>query len=201
MKPGSVQIASLLESLTHEDKAVAKAAVDALVRIGPDSPDVQNALEALFHELASDKRWPVAYALAQLNAPPVACLDILIDALGDGDADIRWATVVVLSRLGKTDDRIFPRLADLLITGGSVQKRMAVYCLRYLGLKRKVVVQALHQTLQDPDPMVRVAVVNTLAEHPPAGRETMTLLRYVLLQDANEKVRHAAEFALKRLGR
>ena len=188
-----------MQSLTHPDKAVVRAAVDALVRLGPKTTEVQNALDGLFHKLERERRWPVAYALAQLSVLSLPGLEVLMDALGSEDADIRWATVVELSRLGKTDDRVFPRLADLLLTGNSLQKRMGVYCLRYLDLKRKMVHQLLHQTLQDPDPMVRVAVVNTLAEHPPASKETMTVLRYILLQDADNRVRRAAEFALQRL--
>jgi len=199
MKTGAEQIASLVQSLTHSDKVVVRGAIDGLVKLGVDKEEVQAALNGLFKELVPEKRWPVAYALAQESIPSIPCLDILIGALGSDDADIRWATVVLLSRLGKTDDRVFPRLADLLLTGISLQKRMAVYCLRYLGLQRKVIHQVLHQTLQDADPMVRVAVINTLAEHPPASKETLTALRYVLLQDADPRVRHAVEFALQRL--
>lgn len=200
MKTGTEHIASLVRSLTHSDKAVVRGAIDGLVGLGVDKEEVQAALKGLFKELVPEKRWPVAYALAQEGIPSVPCLDILIGALGSDDADMRWATVVLLSRLGKTDDRVFPRLVDLLLTGTSIQKRMAVYSLRYLGLKQKVVHQVLHQALQDTDPMVRVAVVNTLAEHPPASKETMTVLRYVLLQDADPRVRHAVEFAIQRLG-
>ena len=199
MKTGAEQIASLVQSLTHSDKVVVRGAIDGLVRLGVDKEEVQAALNGLFKELVPEKRWPVAYALARESIPSIPCLDILIGALGSDDADIRWATVVLLSRLGKTDDRVFPRLADLLLTGISLQKRMAVYCLRYLGLQRKVLHQVLHHTLQDADPMVRVAVINTLGEHPPASKETLTALRYVLLQDTDPRVRHAVEFALQRL--
>ena len=200
MKTGDEHLASLVQSLTHSDKAVVRSAIDGLVRLGIAKEEVQAALNGLFKQLAPETRWPVAYALAQESIPSIPCLDILIGALGSDDADIRWATVVLLSRLGKSDNRIFPQLADLLLTGGSLQKRMAVYCLRYLSSKQKAVHQVLHKTLQDADPLVRVAVVNTLAEHPPASKETMTVLRYILLQDADPRVRNAAEFALKRLG-
>ena len=201
MKAASENIDALVQSLTHSDKAVVRAAVDALVRLGAETTEVQDALNGLFRGLDREKRWPVAYTLAQLSVLSMPGLEVLMDALGSEDADVRWATVVALSRLGKTDDRIFPRLTDLLLTGSSIQKRMGVYCLRYLDHKRKVAHQLLHQTLQDADPMVRVAVVNTLAEQPPASKETMTILRYILLQDADEKVRRAAEFALQRLGK
>jgi len=199
MEAVSEDIASLVESLAHSDKKVVRAAVDSLVRLGVKKPDVQNILDRFLEEMHSEKRWPVAYALAQIGVPSIPCLDILMEALGSDDADVRWATVVVLSRIGKGNKQIFPRLANLLNTGNSVQKRMAVYCMRYLGLDEKALLPALLQSLRDTDPLVRVATVTTLAEQPNLGDEVLALLRGILSQDNDPRVRNAITFALQRL--
>ncbi len=199
MEAGSEDIASLVESLAHSDKGVVRAAVDSLVRLGVKKPEVQNVLDRTLKEMRSEKRWPVAYALAQIGVPSILCLDILMESLGSEDADVRWATVVLLSRIGKENKQIFPRLANLLNTGNSVQKRMTVYCLRYLGLDEKTVLPALLQSLRDTDPLVRVATVTTLAEQSNLSDEALALLRGILSQDNDPRVHNAATFALQRL--
>ena len=129
MEHGSEDIASLVASLQRSDKTVVRAAVESLVALGRQQPEVQKALERTMHDLSGQHRWPIAYTLAQLSAPSDLCLDVLVAALGRKDQDIRWATLLLLSRLGTSDERVPSLLLNVLDDGSAVQRRMAVYCL------------------------------------------------------------------------
>ena len=197
MNPAGGDIASLIESLAHSDRAVVRTAIDSLVTAGHERPEVRESLNRLLQEVASEKRWPVAYTLGQLSQPSSSCLDTLMEALGSEDPDIRWATLQLLIRLGKTDKRIPPLVSDLLNTGNPTQRRMAVYCLRDLGLEDRSVQL---QCLGDRDPLVRVAAVTALSKQSQLSDDVMRVLVRLNSDDTDSRVRNAARFALERFG-
>lgn len=199
MPHASKDIPSLIESLGHSDRAVVRAAVDSLIAIGP-RPEIQEALNRLLNDPSRKKRWPIAYTLAQLSAPSSLCLDVLIEGLGSEDQDIRWATLLLITRLGKSDERIPSLLLDLTRAGTSTQRRMAVYCLRDLGLGSETALQAVLQTLRDVDPLVRIAAVTTLARQSHVSKDGLDILLSLFSEDADPRVRNAAAFTLARLG-
>ena len=197
MNPAGGDIASLIESLAHSDRAVVRTAIDSLVTIGHERPEVRESLNRLLQEVASEKRWPVAYTLGQLSQPSSSCLDTLMEALGSGDPDIRWATHQLLIRLGKKDKRIPPIVSDLLNSGSPTQRRMAVYCLRDLGLEDRSVQL---QCLGDTDPLVRVAAVTALSKQSQLSEDVLSVLVRLNSNDTDSRVRNAAGFVLERLG-
>lgn len=199
MKNGAEDIASLIESLDHPNRAVVRAAVDSLVALGP-GPEIQQALNKLLNDSSRKIRWPIAYTLAQLSFPSSQCLEVLIEGLGSEDQDIRWATLLLTARLGKSDERIVSLLLGLLKTGSSIQRRMAVYCLRDMDLKDAESLQALMESLRDPDPLVRVAAVTSLKGRPEVGQEGGDLLLHLFLKDPDPRVRHTAALTLAQLG-
>jgi len=190
-------IASLIESLAHSDRAVVRRAIDSLVTIGHERPEVRESLNRLLQEVSSEKRWSVAYTLGQLSQPSSSCLDTLMEALGSEDPDIRWATLQLLIRLGKNDRRILPLISDLLNSGSPTQRRMAVYCLRDLGLEDRSVQL---QCLGDTDPLVRVAVVVALSKQSRLSEDVLSVLVRLNSNDTDSRVRNAAGFVLERLG-
>lgn len=197
MNPAGGDIASLIESLAHSDRAVVRTAIDSLVTIGHERPEVRESLNRLLQEVASEKRWPVAYTLGQLSQPSSSCLDTLMEALGSEDPDIRWATLQLLIRLGKNDKRIPPIVSDLLNSGSPTQRRMAVYCLRDLGLEDRSVQL---QCLGDTDPLVRVAAVTALSKQSQLSEDVLSVLVRLNSNDTDSRVRNAAGFVLERLG-
>ncbi len=197
MNPAGGDIASLIESLAHSDRAVVRTAIDSLVTIGHERPEVRESLNKLLQEVSSEQRWPVAYTLGQLSQPSSSCLVPLIEALGSEDSDIRWATLQLLIRLGKNDKRILPLISDLLNSGSPPQSRLAVYCLRDLGLEDRSVQL---QCLGDTDPLVRVAAVTALSKQSQLSEEVLSVLVSLNANDTDSRVRNAAGFALERLG-
>jgi len=197
VNPADGDIASLIESLAHSDRAVVRTAIDSLVTLGHERPAVRESLNSLLQEVSPKKRWPVAYTLGQLSQPSSSCLDTLREALGSEDPDIRWATLQLLIRLGKNDKRIPPIVSDLLNSGSPTQRRMAVYCLRDLGIKES---SLQLQCLGDTDPLVRVAAVTTLSKLSHLSEDVLSVLVRLNSNDTDSRVRSAAGFVLERLG-
>ncbi len=196
MNPAGEDIASLIESLAHSDRAVVRMAIDSLVTIGRERPEVRESLNSLLQEVSPEKRWPVAYTLGQLSQPSSSCLDTLREALGSEDPDIRWATLQLLIRLGKNDGRILPLVSDLLNSGSPTQRRMAVYGLRDLGLEDQSVQL---QSLGDTDPLVRVAAIIALSKQARLSEDVLSVVVRLNANDTDSRVRSAAKFALERL--
>lgn len=190
------RIVPLLEALQDTDKAVIRRAVEALVALSAELPEVARALE---ERLRTAPRWPVAYVLGQIARPSAPCLEVLAWGLGSGDQDLRWATQLLLTDLGKRYPEVGARLEALLSEGSATQRRMAVYCLRDIAADRAALPAALLGAIQDPEPLVRVAAVTSLAKAPGVDAEALDALRRVAVEDADARVRNAAAFAVKKL--
>lgn len=199
MKHESEEIDSLIESLDHPDKAVVRPAVDLLIALGSRRPEIQETLSRYLQDPCRKKRWPIAYTLAQFSFPSSLCLDLLIEGLGNEDQDIRWATVHLLTRLGKSDHRVTPLLLDLLKVGTATQRRLAVYCLRDLGIGEETRLDGVLQALRDPDPLVRVAAVTSLKTRPEVGKVGLDLILHLFLEDPDSRVQHVAAITLAKI--
>jgi HEAT repeat protein len=191
------KIAPLIDSLRLPDKKAIRQAADELISLAHRAPRLVERLNALLREWPEERQWPVAYILAHLPSPSSLSLRVLTEALGSGDPDIRWASVVLLVRLGKNDPAILKRLTGLLKSASSTQRRMAVYCLRDLDAEESR--QALLDSLQDGDPLVRVAAVTSLKARPEIAAKGAARLLHLLRSDPDLRVRSSAVLALARL--
>ncbi len=189
------RMADLLDALDQTDKAVVRRAVEELVALAAEEPEVAEVLAQRLHDAP---RWPVAYALGQIARPSAACLEVLEWGLGSGDQDLRWATQLLLTDLGKRYPEVEARLEDLLRQGTPTQRRMAVYCLRDVGTAGAGLPAAVLQAIADPEPLVRVAVVTTLAKESEVAPEALEALGKAVADDPDVRVRNAAAFAVKR---
>lgn len=190
------RMTALLDALDQSDKAVVRRAVEQLVALAADAPEVA---EVLAQRLRETPRWPVAYALGQIARPSAACLEVLEWGLGSGDQDLRWATQLLLTDLGKRYPEVEARLEDLLRQGTPTQRRMAVYCLRDVGAAGAGLPGVVLQAIADPEPLVRVAVITTLAKESEVGPEGLKALGKAAADDPDVRVRNAAAFAVRQL--
>lgn len=195
----SETIESLIRSLRHPEKRVVRRAADALIAKAPLTPQLASRLGRLLSSTLEKDRWPIAYVLAHIGALSDACLEVLLKALGSDDSDIRWAAAALLSRLGKTDPRVVAGLCKLRQGGTSTQRRMAIYCIRDSD-ENQACLEALLDSLRDPDPLVRVAAVASLKAYSPMNQAGLDLLLRRLLEDQDARVRHGAALTLGRVG-
>ncbi len=188
-------MATLLDALDQADKAVVRRAVEELVALAAVEARVAGLLA---QRLRAAPRWPLAYALGQIARPSASCLEVLERGLGNLDPDLRWATQRLLADLGTRYTEVKVRLKDLLRHGTPTQRRMAVYCLRDIGSAGAGVPAGLLQAIEDPEPLVRVAVVTALAKESELGADVRTALEQAAANDPDTRVRNAAAFAAKR---
>lgn len=200
MEEESKRVLSLVQSLNQRDKRALRQAVDGLISTAPGFPHLAEQLDRLLADKPGADSWPVAYVLAHISSPSSLCLRVLGEALGVTDPDIRWAVALLLVKLAKQDRRIVGLLFDLLKSGSPVQRRMALYCLRDTEAKETAILQAFLESLRDPDPLVRVAAVNSLKNRADVGGDGLNRLLDVLRHDADLRVRRTAALVLAHLG-
>src|SRR5713226_1268129 len=200
MEEISEEIAALIQSLKQSDKKILRKAAETLISMAPRLPFLAQRLDQLLNESPAESRWPIAYVLAHISPPSSLCLEVLKETLGSKDPDIRWAISVLLVRLGKSNKSIVALFLDLLKTGTATQRRMAVYFLRDLNLKDRSSLQALMESLRDPDPLVRVAVVTSLKGRTEINKDHLDCLLRLFLEDPDSRVRHAVAITLAELG-
>lgn len=196
MDEESHKIAALVESLDRGDKKEMRRAAEALIAYGKTAAHLADKLHALMETAPAETRWPIAYVAVQIAPPTTACLDALQTALNGADPDIRWAIAVLLADLGKkSSPGVAGALAELARSGSATQRRMAIYCLRDIGARDALALDAIRGALGDDDPLVRVAAVTSLKTFPEiAGAHPEDLLR--LLSDRDARVRASAALAL-----
>ena len=196
---GGDSVDSLLDELQHGDRAVVRHAVDMLVGMALQEPLLAGLLERRLDDEKTPWKWPVAYTLGRLGKASGACLDVLAAGLGSEDQDVRWATQRLLTDLGRTQTTADEMLLALARDGLPIQRRMAVYCLRDIGLTDERSAHAIVEACADPEPLVRVAAVTSLMNLRTVTAELASVLRRLIYEDADERVRNAARFVFKKL--
>jgi HEAT repeat protein len=191
-------IERLLDDLQNGDRGVVRRAVDGLVAMAPREPRLSDRLESRLQDEKTRWKWPVAYTLGRVVKASRDCLNVLAEGLGSEDQDVRWATQRLLTELGRTQSQVRELLLVLLHGGRPTQRRMAVYCLRDVGLSDDRFAEAVVKACQDPEPLVRVAAVTSLKTYPSIAAHTAPLLRRLADADADPRVRNAARFLLAR---
>jgi HEAT repeat protein len=199
MDRGDEKLAPLLAALEKSDKPTLRKAVDALIRLAGEDPQIGTILSELLDDSSRKNRWPIAYVLASLPSPAHSCVQVLIETLDHRDPDIRWAVALLLIRLAKTERPILRLLIELASKGTANQRRMAIYALRDVGLDDESV-QTLLSSLRDPDPTVRVAAVTSLRMQSRLSEEGKNELLQRFSKDQDPRVRYTAAITLAYLG-
>jgi len=194
------RLTALIADLDHPDKPTIRAAVDQLIGLARESAQVRAALDERLDELGHRNYWPVAYVLGHLPQPSGATIRNLLDTLDHREPDIRWAIVLLLVRIAKSENSIINLLIEVCESGTSNQKRMAIYGLRDLALGDPASLQALLCSLSDSDPTVRVAAATSLKNRTDGNERVRDALLQSYLLDADIKVRSAAAVTLANIG-
>jgi HEAT repeat protein len=200
MDRGDDKIAPLMADLEKSDKPTLRKAVDALIAIAADAPQIATTLSELLNDPGRENRWPIAYILASLPSPTRSSIQVLIETLDHRDPDIRWAVALILIRLAKADRHVLQLLIELAAKGTANQRRMAIYSIRDVGLTDEASVQMLMDALHDPDPTVRVAAVTSLKMQSGLSERGKSELLELFLRDLDPRVRNTVVITLAYLG-
>jgi HEAT repeat protein len=194
------RLAALIADLDHPDKPTIRAAVNQLIGLARESAQVRTALDRRLTELGQRNYWPVAYILGHLPQPSGVTIRNLLDSLDHREPDIRWAIVLLLVRIAKSEISIIGLLIDLCRSGTANQKRMAIYGLRDLALNDAASLQAILRSLSDSDSTVRVAAATSLKNRTDDTDRVRDALLQSYLIDADIRVRNAAAVTLANIG-
>lgn len=194
------EIADLIAALDHPDKPAIRAAVDKLIALAENSPEIRQALSHRLSEAGHDNYWPVAYILGHQSQPSGAVIRTLLDALDHREPDIRWANGLLLVRIAQRESAVASLLIELCETGSANQKRMGLYCLRDLALNDSASRAAMLKALEDYEPTVRVAAVTSLKTRTDVDVAVRQKLLASYLHDADDRVRNAVAVTLASLG-
>lgn len=195
----------LVAALGDPERAVAKAAADALVALARQGAGVVPLLRAALRRAGgaatrdSARRVHAALALARLEPPEPGLLPALVDGLGARDGDVRWSAARVLVDLG----RLHPPVVGVLIglvrgAEDAPARRMAAFALRELAPDHPQTARALLEATGDDDRQVRRAAVTALAgllDPPPEVGARLAALRV----DPDPTLARLAARALERI--
>ncbi len=190
----------LLRCVGAPQKTIQRRAIDALAAVA-ESGDVR-IVERLRSSMGGDDRrirWGAAYALAQIGgaAFTMHLADALCEALSDDDGDIRWAAANLIVRLGRDfPDEIRGRLIALGADSDRNARKMALYCIRDLGIRGAELLAVLQRAVRDPDVHVRLASLAVLTGLTDASDAAAELALRFLESDPDPGVRRAAAVAL-----
>jgi HEAT repeat protein len=193
-------IDALADALGDPCKAVARAASDALVEIGRRAGGVESCLRRALHDEEPARRWGAAFTTARVEPPSPKLLPALVEALGCGDGDVRWAAARLLVETGRLHAETLSLLVGLARgSENAVVRRMATFALRELAPDRPESAAVLLEASRDPDLHVRRAVFTAMAsllDPPPA---VLACLTRALEADADAASRRLAALALGEL--
>ena len=201
--PAAALLADALgEALGDPEKAVARAASDALVEIGTRIGGVEGALREALHSDLPNRRWTAAFTAARIEPPGPGLLPPLVEALASEDGDVRWAATRLIVEIGRRHGEVMPLLLGL-VRGGerALVRRMASFALRELAPDNVEAAEALVEATRDDDLQVRRAALTATASliAPPPG--VATRLLEAIRKDEDPASRRLAALALGEIGR
>jgi len=191
---------ALCAALADPVKDVARAASEALARIGGVDRAVLPALTAALRGPDPRARLFAALAMARLAPPSRKLLPALIEGLTLADGDLRWTAARLLVELGRLEPEVLPLLLSLVSAGEQpAGRRMAVFALRELAPDLEETAHALLAASRADDVALRRAAFGSFAAlwEPPA--EVVARLCEALAGDADAETRALAATALGEL--
>ncbi len=195
---------ALAGALGDPCKSVARAASDALVRIGRevgDAGDVGACLRRALHADEPRLRWGAAFTQARLEPPSPRLLPALVEALGSPDGDVRWASARLLVETGRLHAEVLSVLVGLVRScEHAVVRRMATFALRELAPDRPEAAAVLLEATVDDDLHVRRAALTAMASLMDPPPDVLTRLTDALASDPDAASRRLAALALGELG-
>ncbi|MDO8434415.1 MAG: HEAT repeat domain-containing protein [Candidatus Binatus sp.] len=190
----------LIACIGAERKLLQRRAIDALAATA-NAGDcrVREALERTMVRGNRRARFGAAYALAQLGGDNLAieCAAALCEALGDDDGDIRWAASVLVVQLGRAyRDEVRARMISLAADGNPNARKMALYCIRDLGIAGADVLALLERAARDANVHIRLAALSVLAKIDDSSGDAAGIALKSLESDPDAGVRRAAAVAI-----
>ncbi len=192
---------ALCAALADPRKQVARAASDALARIGRVDRAVLPALTDALRGPHLRARLFAALAMARLAPPARKLLPALIEALALAEGDLRWTAARLLVELGRLEPEVLPLLLSLVASGEQpASRRMAIFALRELAPALEETGRALLAASRAGDVALRRAALSSFAALWEPSPEVIARLCEALAGDSDAAAQALAATALGELG-
>lgn len=193
----AAEVERWLVELGDARKSIQRPAAEALADAARATVGLRARLVDVLGSADGRRRWGAAYALARLETVPREAVPTLLEALGSADGDLRWASARILVRAAEEAPELGDAIRGMVAAPSPLARKMALYCLRDLGAKAAIPIEAIARTLDDADAAVRLAALATIsALHPGAAAADHVAAR---LADVDAGVRRAAAATLGQL--
>ena len=147
----------LLGKLNSPDPAIAREAIRALARAGPDAaPAVPALLRAMGrHDSALDN--DISTTIAKIGAPPKQAVPELVRLMRDDRGLVRHLAAGALRKIGPVDREIVSGFLPGLQSPDARRRERAVEALGLLRAPHEIAIPALIRAMDDADALVRLA--------------------------------------------
>jgi HEAT repeat protein len=191
---------ALAEALGDAERAVARAASDALAEIAHRDRAVVAVLRRGLDDPRPGRRFAAAETLSRVEPPGPKLLPILVEALASPVGEVRWSAARLLVGLGRLHGEVLPLLLGLVRADERPGvRRMATFALRELAPDLPAAAEALLAASRDAAAGVRRAAYTALAAVSDAPPAVATRLAEALHGEPDAVARRLAALALGEL--
>jgi HEAT repeat protein len=195
-KIGEPAVPALRRMLRFPNPETVIAALQSLAMIGPPAAAAVSDVDALASRPFPPLRLACAATLACLTGDPARGLPVLLQALGDSDAQVRRTAAEKIGGLGRVAHPAIPDLVRHAADADESVRAAAVLALGRIRAPHAQVGPAVAARLGDPAADVRYAAVVVLSGLGAEARSSLAPLR-ALLQDPEERVANCAAAAVR----
>lgn len=192
-----VLVDALCAALGDPIPAVARAASEALARIGKDDEGARSSLRRALRSDDPRRRVGAVLAESRLEPPAMRHVPALVEALDFSFGHVRWTAARLLVEAGRLHGEVLPLLLGL--AGGDERarvRRMAAFCLRDLAPDREETADALIAASRDPELHVRRAALTSMAALIDPPPEVLERLLHAVDSEADPASRRIAALSL-----
>jgi len=203
--PSPMLIRACAGRLGDRERVVRRFAAEVLGRwLSNGDRRTRRAVRRRLRDLLSRRdphvAWSAAFILANVEGPRSALVAPLLRAFTLDDTDARWTAALLVTRLASARPEVARRLRTLSRRGSSMERRMALFCLRDLPIGLKDGLSPFLRALRDPDPFVRSAALSCLGHLGRKPRPVVDALLQALTRDDSILVRRMAAVTLGQIG-
>lgn len=189
---GSKPLKELTQQLQDDDVEVRRHAAASLVKLGHDAKPAIAALSGAASDKDREVRRLAIRALGQLGPESAGCLPALVHALEDQELSVRLAAAMAIQQLEPAETKHRTILIDAMKKGeGGTIVAVGKY-----GATAEWAVPTLTSLLQDRRAGIRRIAADALHDIGPAAAAAEDSLRRTAKDDADDRVRDAAQEAL-----
>jgi len=187
--------------LADPARRVQRRAAEVLAALAATSEVAGAVIQGELDSSNPAARWGAAFAQAALGCPSLTAAMVWIDGLGSPDSDLRWAAhALIVRHLSSVDGQAVDGLLRAAAGPSDPQRRkMALYCLRDLGLEGGDICRLCAVALDACEIEVRLAALSAYPRVVACRAEAADLVaRYVT--DPDPRMCRAAAVALGKIG-